>query len=99
VATIFADPNWIESAIFTAPPAAGIPVTIYRGRHDPIIDFPGFQNTARAAGWEAHLRQTEVPTVPRKGTDTLTIGALTYGIRDVFEDTERTEWVCDLIEQ
>src|SRR5215468_10920772 len=99
VDVIHRDPNWIEAATFTAPPQPAVAVTVYRARRDPILDFPGFETTARAAGWEAHVRQAEIQVVPQKGTDTLTIGPVTFAIRDVSEDVERTEWVLDLIEQ
>lgn len=96
VAAITACPAWVEAATFTAPPAEPVSVTLYRARHDPVIDI-GLVG-ARNAGWCAHLRQAEVPTRPRQDVDTLTIAGTVYRVRDVEEDAERTEWKLDLSE-
>jgi len=96
MARLFTEPAWAEPGTFTAPPAAPVPVTVYRARHDPQITLDVV--TMRSPGWEAHVLQAEVPMRPRPGTDTLTINGVIYAIRDVEEDAERTEWRLDILE-
>jgi hypothetical protein len=93
---LFAEPAWAEAGTYRAPPAAPVPVTVYRARHDPLIALDAVQ--VRAPGWEAHVSQAEVPVRPRPGTDTLTISSVVYAIRDVEEDAERTEWRLAILE-
>ena len=82
--------------LFTAPPAAGISVRAIFGLHDPVVAFAGLETQARSPGLEAIIEQTDVPTRPRKGVDTLTKGSTVYQIRDVEEDVERTQWRLDI---
>ena len=75
--SLFADDNLAVDGTFTAPPAPGLPVRVILARHDAAVDFAGMQTQVRAAGWEAHVRQSDVPTLPRVGIDTLTVTAST----------------------
>jgi hypothetical protein len=59
------------------------------------VYFAGMQTQVRAAGWEAHVRQSDVPTLPRVGIDTLTVGATVYQIRDASEDVIEPRHVLD----
>jgi hypothetical protein len=42
--------NLAADGKFTAPPASGVPVRVILARHDPAIDFPGFETQVRAPG-------------------------------------------------
>lgn len=83
---------------FTAPPAAPVSCRIILSRQDEAISFGGLETQVRVPGWRAELPQHAVPTRPRVGTDTITVGAVTYAIRDVATDVERSVWVLDVIE-
>lgn len=85
-----------EAATFTAPPSLPIAVQVIRLRHDPVVSLESIATPVRSPGWEARLRQSEVPSRPRPDLDTLTIGAAVYSIRDVQEDLERTQWTLDI---
>ena len=85
-----------EGGAFTAPPSAPVACSVIRSRHDPVVNLPGFETAVRSPGWRADVRQTEVPTRPRPGTDTVTIAATVYEITDAEEDEERTVWRLDL---
>lgn len=96
IETLHADPNMGEDAVYTAPPATGIPVRIIVTRHDPVADFPGMQSHVRAPSWEVRVKQSEVPVRPRVRVDLLTISVGTFTINDVIEDEVRRTWNCDL---
>jgi hypothetical protein len=97
--TLFADPNLSVAGAFSAPPGLlNVPVRVILHRHDErLLDF-GDGAGARNPGVKADLLVREVPTKPRVGVDTLTVGGTLYQIRDVNQttDPDALTWQCDL---
>ena len=86
-----------DAGAYTRPPAGPVPCRIIVSRQDDAVAFGSQDTQVRVPGWWAEVLQEEVPTRPRKN-DTLTLGLLTYRIRDVQEDVERASWRLDIIE-
>jgi len=63
-------------------------------RRDPIVGLPGAIVDVRAPGYEIRLLQSEVPARPAPG-DVLEVAGRTMTVRDVAEDAEQTQWICD----
>ena len=98
VDTLFADPNLAVAGVFTAPPAAGVPVRILIAPHDPEITLGGQQSTGQARGYRAELNRAEVAIRPKAKIDTLTVGAgLFAGPKKInaVEESDLT-WILDL---
>lgn len=77
---------------------APLPCSVILSYHDEVAPLAGFDSEVRAPGWEAQLKQAEVPTRPPRGeTITLTETGQVFTIRDVQADIERAAWVCDVI--
>ena len=53
---LFIDDALAVDAVFTAPPAEGVPVRVILARQDAASDFPGMTNTVRSPGWSAQVR-------------------------------------------
>lgn len=93
LSTVFGD-----ETIYSAPPSDPATILAVWSRVDDAVSFGGLDTQVRAPGWRVDIAQQVVPTRPRVGTDTLSRGAVTYQIRDVREDVERTSWVLDVSE-
>jgi hypothetical protein len=94
VASVFGD-----SALFTAQGGTAISVIAVCAYHNDAVGLGPFEIDVRSPGHEARIGQATLGTRPAKG-DTLQILAGphlgTYALKDVAEDLERSEWICDL---